>query len=117
MSQTLNILKLALLIPIGAFFLLLFWVYLIPEILLGILLRKHSIKWPIPILALLIVIANLFITGRFFMRMGDMTNGPWYVLCLGVLIDWAIAVVFVSPGYMMPKTFIEGFTSGKKQSA
>lgn len=117
MSQSINIIKLTLLILLGTFFMVLFGYYLIPGILLGIILRNHPAKWPVPLLALGIVLTMWFTTGKWAIRIGDMTDDPWYVLCLAGLIQWALAFVFVSAGYMMPKTFLEGYKSRKKQPA
>lgn len=108
MKTTLLILKFIVLGLIGLGALALFWVYMIPGIVLGLLRLDQRYKWLPGVLALLIVGILRVSTGAWQIKLGDMDPGPWYVQCVAGLLQWAMADILVSAGCRIPEYFMNG---------
>jgi hypothetical protein len=109
MKTSLLILKIIVLGLIGLGALALFWVYVVPGIVLGFLRLDQRHKWLPGVTALFIVGILRFSTGTWQIKFGDMDPGPWYVQCAAGLLQWAVASILVSAGCRIPQYFMNGF--------
>ena len=109
------ILKIIVLSFVAIGLLSLFWVFVIPGMLLWIAYRERYHRWIGSAVALLVVLTLRFSTGEWQMRIGGQGSGDWFAeLMLGIL-SWAVGSILVAAGYNIPQYFLDGLNNKKEQ--
>ena len=99
---------------IGIGIISLFWVYVIPGMLLWCIFRERYRAWIGSIVALFIVLVTRY-SMDWGVKMGDESASfSWLLEFSSVLITWAIASLFVSAGYHTPRYFLSGWRMEEK---
>ena len=108
------ILKIGALSLVGIGLLSLFWVFVVPGMLLWIIFRDRYHRWIGSVVALAVVLILRVSMGEWQMRIGGQSSGEWFSeLMLGIL-SWAVGAILVAAGYNIPKYFLDGWNKTKQ---
>jgi hypothetical protein len=111
MSRGIRIFKIAVLITLIGVLTTLFYPFVVPGILVGLLAAPRHEKWIGVLVALLVAIGWRLGSGEWIVRINGSATVEWPGELTRAAVNWAFGSILVIVGIRMPRYFMNGLKS------
>jgi hypothetical protein len=115
MSRGIRIFKIAVLITLIGVLTALFYPFVVPGILAGLLAAPRHEKWIGVLVALLVAIGWRLGSGEWIVRINGSAAVEWPGELTRAAVNWAFGSILVTVGIRMPRYFMNGLKSARTE--